>query len=201
MPTTTDPTTPPAKAPTRRTRATSTTSEGGRGEPPPPRGAPSPVGSAKPDACSAPSREFRHAKAAPEVPPGPAYGPAGRELVSRIVAQLDEQGCEPDARDEVLLDQAARLADRMVALRGLVERDGERSVSDSGIVRLHPAIPEHRQHAVALAKVLAAVRIPDDTGEVKDPAKVRAADTRWRQHNAGKVAAQVEREGLTRGGR
>lgn len=112
------------------------------------------------------------------------YSDAGRELVSAITEQMRSDGLRPDAREEALLDTAARLADRMAVLSRLVGEDGERNVSESGIVRLHPAIAEHRQHSVALAKVLASVSMADTT---KDPKKQRAADSRWRQHNTAKA--------------
>ncbi|OPZ56440.1 MAG: hypothetical protein BWY91_00365 [bacterium ADurb.BinA028] len=113
------------------------------------------------------------------------YGPPGRRIVEEVLAQLAEDDLEPDARDRALLDTAARLADRMAQLRDLVAEDGERSVSESGIVRLHPGIAEHRNHAVSLAKVLAGISLRNDSA--KNPAKVHAAETRWRAHNAAKA--------------
>lgn len=117
------------------------------------------------------------------------YGTAGRALVAAVTAQLTADGLEPDARDQALLDTAARLADRMSELQRLVAEDGERSISTTGIVRLHPGIAEYRQHAVALAKVLASIALVETTGARKDPDKVRAAQTRWRAHNAAKQLA------------
>jgi len=77
----------------------------------------------------------------------------------------------------------------MAALDVLIEADGERSTSDTGIVRLHPGIAEYRQHAIALSKVLTAVALVETNGAKKDPDKVRAAQTRWRAHNAAKDAS------------
>lgn len=114
------------------------------------------------------------------------YGAAGRELVSSILDELARDNLRPDAREAALLDTAAALADRLAALETMVTEDGERHVSGSGIVRLHPAIAEHRQCSVALAKVLASVSMGDT---VKDPKKQRAAASRWRTHNAAKGAA------------
>lgn len=111
---------------------------------------------------------------------------AGQVLIAAVVAQMAEDGLEPDARDTSLLATSGRLADRMAALDVLIEADGERSTSETGIVRLHPGIAEYRQHAIALSKVLTAVALVETNGAKKDPDKVRAAETRWRAHNAKK---------------
>jgi len=71
---------------------------------------------------------------------------AGQVLIAAVVAQMAEDGLEPDARDTSLLATSGRLADRMAALDVLIEADGERSTSETGIVRLHPGIAEYRQH-------------------------------------------------------
>ena len=119
------------------------------------------------------------------------YGPAGAALVAAVTAQMAEDDLEPDARDRALLDTAARLADRMAGLEELIRQDGERSVSQSGIVRLHPGIAEYRQHSIALSKVLTAVALVETNGQRKDPDKVRAAETRWRAHNLAKAEQGV----------
>lgn len=113
------------------------------------------------------------------------YGRAGQLLLRRIRAQLREDGLVPDARDEALLDTAARLSDRMADLEAMIAADGERTMSDSGFVRMHPGVAEYRQHAVALAKVLSSVAMAESVAG-KNPAKVRAATTRWRAHNVAK---------------
>jgi hypothetical protein len=118
------------------------------------------------------------------------YGTSGAALVTEVLAQMAEDELEPDARDRRLLDTAARLVDRMDELRHNVAEDGDRQTSPTGIVRLHPSIAEYRQHSIALAKVLASVALVETNGVHKDPAKVRAAETRWRAHNAAKAATQ-----------
>ncbi|MEP7369877.1 MAG: hypothetical protein ABI662_09495 [Dermatophilaceae bacterium] len=112
----------------------------------------------------------------------------GQQLVASVLAQMAEDDLVPDARDLALLDTSAQLADRMADLQALIAADGKRSISETGIVRLHPGIAEYRQHSIALAKVLAAVALVETNGASrKDPAKVRAAETRWRAHNVAKV--------------
>lgn len=117
-----------------------------------------------------------------------SYGDAGRRLASSVLAQLTADGLAPDARDEALLGAAARLADRIHELEAMVRKDGARTIGKTGIVRLHPAIAECRNSTVALAKVLALVALEETSGATKDPAKVHAAQTRWRAHNAAKAA-------------
>lgn len=120
------------------------------------------------------------------------YGPAGRRLVEDIVEQLAEDGLTPDARDRALLDTAARLTDRMTSLEAMVKADGERSMNAAGVVRLHPGVAELRNYSIALSKVLVSVSMHETSGAAKDPAKVRAAATRWRPHNLAKAAAAAK---------
>lgn len=101
----------------------------------------------------------------------------GRALVVSILSQLAGDDLTPDAREVALLRAAGELRDRMDQLAALVAVDGERSVSDSGIVRLHPGIAEGRQCSIALAKVLASVGMTDNGG--KSPRHQRAAHRRW----------------------
>ncbi|MDO3647684.1 hypothetical protein [Nocardia mangyaensis] len=101
---------------------------------------------------------------------------AGQKLVSAVEADLKDLGLEPDSRDSALLDTVQRLADRMEQLQSMVDEDGERTVSQTGMVRLHPGIAEYRQHAVALSAVLS--KLSFDV-EGKDPVKQRAAQSRW----------------------
>lgn len=105
---------------------------------------------------------------------------SGDRLVAAVLSEMKADGLQPDARELAMLDAARELRDRMTRLEALVDEDGERSISESGIVRLHPAVAEHRQAAVALTKVLSAVVIGETSGGVKkDPVKQRAAHARW----------------------
>lgn len=108
---------------------------------------------------------------------------SGAALVARIRAEMAEEGLEPDAREAEMLVLAADLQDRVLELEGSIGDDGLTSMSKGGIVRLHPAVAEVRQTRAALARVLAGIQMRD---EVKNPAKQKAADTRWRSHNIAK---------------
>ena len=115
-------------------------------------------------------------------------GMAGRELVAALRAELGGE-YEFDAREAELVDVAARLADRMADLEEILAEDGLRLVTKTGVVRIHPAVAEYRQQAVALARVLSAVALPaPDGGQQKSAAKVRAAEARWRRRGGGEAA-------------
>ncbi len=104
----------------------------------------------------------------------------GERMVTEIRAEMAAEGVEPDAKEIALLDTARQLVDRMDALERIIGTDGEMIVTPTGQLRVHPAVTEHRQIAATLPKVLAGIVVGDTaTGAGKDPAKVRAARTRW----------------------
>ena len=70
---------------------------------------------------------------------------AGQDLVDRIVADLEEQGLEPDSKDTELLDVASDIVDRIAMLEAAVEADGLSTTLKDGRIVLHPAICEIRQ--------------------------------------------------------
>lgn len=109
---------------------------------------------------------------------------AGEQLVAAIVAEMAEDGLEPDARELALLATAARLADRIETLEAIVESEGLMVTSPNGVVKTHPAAVESRACSVALPRVLGGIATTDSSG--KNPAKVKAAQTRWRAHNQAK---------------
>jgi hypothetical protein len=110
----------------------------------------------------------------------------GQLMVSAILAEMAEVGCEPDSKEQVLLDTARKLVDRLDALERILAKDKLMLTSPSGVVRMHPAAIEHRQLASSLARVLANVVIGDSSAG-KSPVKQRAAQTRWRSHNLAKA--------------
>lgn len=108
---------------------------------------------------------------------------SGAALVARVRADMDAEGLVPDGREEELLVLAGDLQDRIVELEDAIAADGLRQVSKSGVVHLHPAVSEVRQTRAVLARALAGVQMQDDT---RDPVKQKAAQARWRSHNAAK---------------
>jgi hypothetical protein len=111
---------------------------------------------------------------------------AGDLLVESLLQDFDDAELEPDSRGRELLEAVRALRDRMDSLQAAIAAEGETMVSPSGMVRLHPGIAEHRAHARTLSLLLAKLQVD---APVKNPAKVRAAQTRWRAHNAAKRGA------------
>jgi hypothetical protein len=111
----------------------------------------------------------------------------GELLVDAIRSEMDGLDLIPTASEEALLRLACDLADRLDRLERVVEREGELLTAANGTVRMHPGAVECRQIAMALARVLAGVVVAETDGAKKDPAKVRAATSRWRAHNLSKT--------------
>lgn len=119
-------------------------------------------------------------------------GPSGRALVGALAAELGDEH-EYDARESELIDLAARLADRLAALEDMIAADGLRLVSATGVVKVHPAASEHRQTAIALAKVLDTVKLPDEAASGSSPRSVRksrAAHRRWENERRRREARE-----------
>ena len=109
----------------------------------------------------------------------------GDRLVSEIVAEMTAAGVQPDAKETALLATACSIVNRLDALETIINREGEITMTASGITRAHPALSEFRQYAVALPKVLSGIVIGDSmTGGQKNPVKQRAANARWQLRDA-----------------
>jgi hypothetical protein len=101
-------------------------------------------------------------------------------MVAEILAEMTETGVQPDAKEVALLATARQLVDHLDALEQVIAKDGALLTSSTGVVRVHPAVVEHRQIAATVPRVLAAIIVGDSTaGTGKHPAKVRAARARW----------------------
>ena len=104
----------------------------------------------------------------------------GQRMVAEILAEMTEAGVQPDAKEVALLATARQLVDHLDALERAIAKDGALLTSSTGVVRVHPAVVEHRQLAATVPRVLAAIIVGDSTaGAGKHPAKVRAARARW----------------------
>ena len=86
-------------------------------------------------------------------------GDTVRHLADRWVADV------LDEHEQATLLQACRLADLCDDLQRTIESEGLMSESSQG-PRVHPAVVELRQQGIALARLLAALRIP--AGEADD---------------------------------
>lgn len=92
---------------------------------------------------------------------------AGRRLWDASVADYEWSGHELG-----MLEDACRIRDRIVELDGAVAKDGLMIGSSQG-TRLHPAVAEARQQRLALARLLATLRIPGLDDDLPESRGVR----------------------------
>jgi hypothetical protein len=78
-----------------------------------------------------------------------------------------------EEHESSLLLQACRTADALDALQELLDTEGPMSETSQG-PRVHPALVELRQQRIALARLLAALRIPSGEGVAPDSSGRRA---------------------------
>lgn len=99
----------------------------------------------------------------PKKPPPPAppdgLAASGQDLWRSVLRDF-----ELDDHELALLKEASRTVDNLDALAERLAGDGIMSESSQG-TRVHPALPELRQQRIALARILAALRIPTGTEE------------------------------------
>ena len=95
---------------------------------------------------------------APAAPAG--TGPGGRRLWRDIVTRFDLAEAEV-----AILREAARTVDQLDRLDEVVRRDGVTTPEG----RPHPALVESRQLRITLARLIAAMRLPDDDLEDARP--------------------------------
>ncbi len=105
-------------------------------------------------------------KKAPELPPVPPGTQAsGRRLWREVLGTY-----ELDEHERALLVESTRTVDNLDNLAEIVQRDGFIVTTKAG-PRAHPAPVESRQLRIALARLLAALRLPD--GEEGDESQGR----------------------------
>jgi hypothetical protein len=90
---------------------------------------------------------------------GKVYAPRGLGSAGRKLWDAGLEGFEWSHHELVLLEQSARIADRIVELDKLVADSGLMLKSSQGL-RCHPAIAESRAQRLALARLLVSLRIP-----------------------------------------
>lgn len=112
---------------------------------------------------------------------------AGDELRQRILADLDEQGLDPDSRELELLDRACSAADRIERLEVIVAEHGETVVDGNGNIRPSALLTEIRLSTHTIARCLGGIQF--DAG--KDAVKQRAGRASW----AARSAAHPDRRG------
>ena len=123
--------------------------------------------------------------AVPQLDPAPSKESAGQRLTGAILADLEMQDLEPDAREVELLARAAAAADRIEALEAIVAADGETYRNKAGVVCPSPLLQEIRAQDQILLQALRGIKMePAKTAGGKDAVKARAGQASWRARQA-----------------
>lgn len=123
--------------------------------------------------------------AVPQPDPALSKESAGQRLTGAILADLEMQDLEPDARETELLARAAAAADRIEALESIVAADGETYRNKAGVVCPSPLLQEIRAQDGILLAALRGIKLePGKTPGGKDMVKSRAGQASWRARQA-----------------
>ncbi|OBJ95132.1 hypothetical protein A5746_01890 [Mycolicibacterium conceptionense] len=99
----------------------------------------------------------------PDPPDG--TGPSGLALWRDVLGKY-----ELEEHEQALLREAVRSVDQLDELHAIVKREGIIVDSPNSGPRTHPAAVEARQLRIALARIIAALRLPaDDDTDLKRP--------------------------------
>src|SRR5882672_4276376 len=104
----------------------------------------------------------------PSAPRG--CGPSGRRLWKSVQAEF-----ELGEHERALLTAMCRQVDRLEALEALIAAEGL-TVTGHGTQKIHPAVVEARQTAIAVARISACLRLP--AGEEDEQPQQRRAGVR-----------------------
>lgn len=96
---------------------------------------------------------------APRAPKG--LGTRGRRFWRDTWADFELTDAET-----VILEEACRALDRLDALDETIKQDGMTTRGSAGQTIIHPAVQEARQQQLALHRLISALGLPDDEGEV-----------------------------------
>jgi hypothetical protein len=103
----------------------------------------------------------------PRAPKG--AGPAGRRLWRSVQAEF-----ELGEHERALLVAMCRQVDRLDELEELITAEGL-TVTGHGTVKMHPAVVEARQTAIAVARIAACLRLPaGEEDETAQPGQRRS---------------------------
>ncbi len=86
--------------------------------------------------------------------PPQGAGPSGRRVWRAVLGEF-----ELDEHERALVTALVRQVDRLDALEALITAEGL-TVTGHGTVKMHPAVIEARQSAIAIARISAALRLP-----------------------------------------
>lgn len=86
--------------------------------------------------------------------------PAGARAAGKALWRSVQSEYELEEHEAALLVEAVRLVDLLADLHAAVESDGALITGPDGSPRVHPAAVEARQSRIALARIIAALRLP-----------------------------------------
>jgi hypothetical protein len=86
--------------------------------------------------------------------PPQGAGPSGRRVWRAVVGEF-----ELEEHERALVTALVRQVDRLDELEKLIAAEGL-TVTGHGTVKMHPAVIEARQSAIAVARISAALRLP-----------------------------------------
>lgn len=89
--------------------------------------------------------------------------PAGSKAAGRRLWRAILEKYELEEHELELLRQACRTADLCAELQVVIDRDGPMVANRFREMVPHPAVIELRQQRVVLARLIAALRVPDDS--------------------------------------
>ncbi len=119
---------------------------------------------------------------------------AGQRLTSAILADLEVNDLEPDAREVALLARAATAADRIEALEKIIAAEGETFVNKNGVRCPSPLLAECRLQDGILMAALRGLKLdPPTTPGGKNAAKSRAGKASWAARSARYGIGQIGR--------
>ncbi len=114
---------------------------------------------------------------------------AGQRLTGSILADLEIQDLEPDAREVELLARAATAADRIEALDAIVAAEGATFVNKAGVRCPSPLLAEIRLQDSVLMQALRGIKMDPPTAAAgENAAKSRAGQASWRARQARHIA-------------
>jgi hypothetical protein len=123
----------------------------------------------------------------------PRRKPAGDKLVAAILADLEAEGLEPDARESALLERARQAANKIEALEAAVAASGLTYLdAKAGCVRPSPILAEIRSTTLVLARCLNGVQM-DSERQGKDPVKSKAGQASWAARSGGDNRGAIQR--------
>jgi hypothetical protein len=119
---------------------------------------------------------------------------AGEKLLAEILADLDAEGLEPDARESALLERAHQVADKIEALEVGVAKAGLTFVGKDGVTRPSPILAELRSSSLVPARCFNGIQMDAGRqGKGKDPIKSKAGKASWAARSGGENRGAIQR--------